>query len=622
MYGYVGKLLFVNLSDHTTEVKELPEEWAKDFVGGAALGARVLWEYMPKNTPAFDEKSMVGFVSGAFNNTPVFFGARWTACSKSPFNDQWNDANSGGYLGPMIRKAGYDGIFINGIAEKPVYLYIHQGKAEIRDASFMWGKTVPEAEEALYKELGDDQAKYAMIGVCGENMGYAAAVMNDTHRAAARGGTAAVMGSKKLKAVVCSGTGKVDIYDRQELIRINKQIHHKFKTSAATPGFCAQGTSGTNFVQIQNGDAPVRNWGASYEGIGFKPEDAMEFNGDVFNPKYTVEAWGCANCPTRCGAIMDVNEGPWKMKHIARPEYESAGLFAANLMNKDVLVMIRCNELCNLYGADTIAVGGTIGWAMECCSEGVLSPEELDGINLTWGNGQAIVEICEKIVKGEGCGKILMNGSKYASDYFGKGEEYLVVSRNVEPPAHDPRRMPGFARSYFADPTPCRHVKGSLSIAQGAMTPEERFTKTAVTGFQDVIETGRLEFNNNSGICRFGMLLWMDKEIMYSLFPAVTGFEMNDLSWYVMGMRSFTMRHAFNMREGFRRKDYYISPRLIGEPPLPDGDNANHTVDITRAVDNFYNAIGFYQDGMPREDMLKMVGGMDMVYDEFYPAEN
>jgi len=621
MYGYAGKLLFVDLTNNIIEEKELPEEWARNFVGGAALGARVLWEYMPKNTPAFDEKSMVGFVTGAFNNTPVFYGARWTACSKSPFNDRWNDANSGGYFGPMMRKAGYDGIFINGIAEKPVYIYVNQGKAEIRDASFMWGKTVPEAEKALFEELGDNTVKYAMIGVCGEKKGYAAAVMNDTHRAAARGGTAAVMGSKNLKAVVCTGNMKTEVYDKKELVEINKKIQKKFKESPATPGFCKLGTSGTNFVQIQNGDAPVKNWSASYEGIGFEPEDARQFDGDVFSNKYTVEAWGCANCPTKCGAIMNVTEGKWKMNHIARPEYESAGLFAANLMNKDVHVMIRCNELCNLYGADTIGVGGTIGWAMECYNEGVLSREELDGIDLTWGNGDAIVEICEKIVKGEGCGEILMNCSKYAADHYGKGHEFLVVAGNVEPPAHDPRRMPGFARSYFADPTPCRHVKGSLSIAQGALTPEERFTDTAVTGFQDVYETGRLEFNNNSGICRFGMLLWMDREILYSLFPAVTGFEMTDLSWHVMGMRSFTMRHAFNLREGYRRDDFTISPRLIGEKPLPDGDNAGHTVDIVRSVDNFYNAMGLNRDGMPRLEMLKIVGGLEHVIEEFYPEQ-
>lgn len=618
MYGYAGKLLFVNLSDNTIEEKELPEEWARDFVGGAALGARVLWEYMPKNTPAFDEKSMVGFISGTFNNTPVFFGARWTACSKSPFNDRWNDANSGGYFGPMIRKAGYDGIFVNGIAEKPVYLYINQGKAEIRDASFMWGKTVPEAETALFEELGDDSAKYAMIGVCGENKGYAAAVMNDTHRAAARGGTAAVMGSKKLKAVVCNGTMKTDIYDRKKLVELNKKIHEKFKNSPATPGFCALGTSGTNFAQIQNGDAPVRNWSASYEGIGYGPEDARQFDGEVFSKKYNARPWGCANCPTKCGAIMDVDEGPWPMKNIARPEYESAGLFAANMMNKDVKVMIRCNELCNLYGADTISVGGTIGWAMECYSEGVLSKEELDGIELSWGNGEAIVTICEKIVKGEGCGKILMNGSKYASDHYGKGQEYLVVAGNIEPPAHDPRRMPGFARSFFADPTPCRHVKGSLSIAQGAMTPEERFD-FAVTGFHDVYETSRLEYNNNSGVCRFGMLMWMDREILFDLFPAVTGFKMDNLTQYITGMRTFTMRHAFNLREGYRRDDFSISPRMIGEPPLPDGENANHTVDVVREVDNFYNAMGFNRDGMPRLEMLKMVGGLEPLIEEFYP---
>jgi aldehyde:ferredoxin oxidoreductase len=214
MFGYTGKLLFVDLTTGQTEVRALDEATAKNFIGGPSLGAKILYDEMPANTPVFAPESMVGFVSGPTNGTGALMGGRYTVVSKSPVTGGWNDANSGGHFGPILRKSGFDGVFVKGISPKPVYIFIDDGKVELRDASKIWGLTTVETEEAIKEELGDKNVGIALIGPAGENLSNMAAVMNDNHRAAGRGGTGAVMGSKKLKALVCRGSQKLEVKDK------------------------------------------------------------------------------------------------------------------------------------------------------------------------------------------------------------------------------------------------------------------------------------------------------------------------------------------------------------------------------------------------------------------------
>jgi aldehyde:ferredoxin oxidoreductase len=219
MFGYTGKLLFVELTTGKTEIRELDESDAKSFIGGPSLGAKILYEEMPAHTDVFSEDSVIGFVSGPANGTGALMGGRYTVVCKSPVTGGWNDANSGGNFGPQMRRAGFDGIFIKGISNKPVYIFADNGKAEIRDASRLWGKTVSHAERLIREELNDGRVGIALIGPAGENLSNMAAVMNDTHRAAARGGPGAVMGSKKLKAIAVRGDLKIELKDKDDLWR-------------------------------------------------------------------------------------------------------------------------------------------------------------------------------------------------------------------------------------------------------------------------------------------------------------------------------------------------------------------------------------------------------------------
>ncbi len=612
MYGYAGKLLFVDLSKKTCEVKALDEDIAKNYIGGPSLGAKILYDNMPANTDVFSEDSMVGFVSGPLNNTPALFGGRYTVVSKSPVTGGWNDSNSGGFFGPSLKKAGFDAVFVKGISEEPVYIYIEDGKACICDASQIWGKTTKETENWL-KEKHGDKINAALIGPAGENMSLIASVMNDTHRAAGRGGSAAVIGSKKLKALVVKGDMKTEVFDRDAVMELNKLMMEVMKGPGAgfAGGFGTYG-SGVGFTgSTLSGDAGVKNWSGS--GVADYPEDIANPVGSIGLDQYKVKKYNCSNCPLGCGAHLSIPDDRWDLSDSPRPEYETQGAFGSLLLNPDPKALCRCNNICNEYGLDTISTGSTIAWAMECFNEGVLTKEELDGIELKWGDPEAIVALCEKIAKNEGVGAVLAKGSREACRILGKGEQYLVVASGIEEPQHDSRLAWGLARTYQYDPTPGRHVKGGLGMAPCINGFD--YDSTGPKDRAGVVDT---EIMNASGYCLFGNAITPPGHKV-KLFSAVTGFEYSESEAEALGLRSFNMRHAFNLREGFKREDFTLSERYTKSPLPATGPLANITVDAERIADNFFDAMEWDKESLrPSKKMLEEIGGMEKVVEDLY----
>ncbi len=619
MYGYTGKLLFVDLTTSTNEVRSLDEATAKNYVGGPSLGAKILYDEMPANVHAFSPDSMIGFVSGPTNGTGAFLGGRYTVVSKSPVTGGWNDANSGGNFGPLMKKAGFDAVFVKGISEKPVYIFVDNGKVEIRDASALWGKTTAETEQAIKDELGDQRVGIALIGPAGENLSNFAAVMNDSHRAAGRGGTGAVMGSKKLKALVVRGDLKIEPKDRPALVAINKETIAWEKEGPIAPmasQFSAHGTAGMYESSIYAGDTSVKNWAGSVADI---TEEAIRpITAEAMDPKYKKKKYACNACSLGCGAIYAVETGKWPIEHTSRPEYETQGMFGSQMLNSDPEAVNKCNWLCNEYGFDTISMGGTIAWAMENYSNGVFSLAEMDGIDLKWGNAEAIVQMTEKICKNEGIGKILAGGSLSAAKAMGKGFEALVVASGIEIPQHDPRFAPGLGRTYKYDPTPGRHVKGGLGIQYGNEPPEVKYNYSD-TGARDIAGVIGAELTNAAGFCVFGDF-GLPPGAVAKYLTAITGFEYSEQDVKNLGLRSFAMRHAFNLREGLRRKDFEISGRIVGDPPQTEGPNTGVTVDAEQLADNFYKALGWHvSDGIPKLEALESIGALDAVIGDLYP---
>lgn len=623
MNGYAGKLLFVDLTTETITVEDLTEEMALHCVGGYGIGVKVLFDRMPAGVDPLAPESMIGFCTGTYNATAAVMGGRYTVVSKSPANGWFNDANSGGYFGPELKRAGFDAVFVSGKATHPVYLWIKNGQAEIRDASKFWGMDCKHIWKAFQEELGDPKVRVAAIGPGGENLSRFAAIINCGHRAAGRGGTGAVMGSKLLKAVVVRGTGVIPVGDPAKLSACNKKAGEVVKQASEdaenfmskyTAEFMRYGTSIENFGSAMSGDTPVRNWGGSGPD-DFGQENAKNLDIKVFDDEYKTKKYGCAQCVLRCGAEYSVKDSKYDLEETERPEYESFGVFGANCLNHDREAIIWCNELCNRAGLDTITAGSVIAWVMECYEHGILTKEELDGIEAKWGDADAMVALMEKMASGEGVGKTLLLGQKGAADAFGKGHEYLVVAGGIEPPMHDSRLAHGYTRMYKYDPTPGRHVKGG---PKGRMdqTPEQKNADQHPVGadFRKLNDIGKVayqEMMNATGICMFSNFVaypgWLS-----DVMSAVLGREYTQGDFFDSGIRLYMMRWLFNYREGIVRKDYWMSDRMQGVPALEKGPLAGVTVDTEKIADDFFARMGCDPaTGKPYKETLEKLGGME-----------
>ena len=610
MFGYMGKLLFVDLTKGETTVEPLDEEMARQFMGGPGLGAKILYDRMPAHADVFGDESMIGFISGPLNNTNALFGGRYTVVSKSPVTGGWNDANSGGYFGQRLKQSGFDAIFVRGIAQNPVYLLVDNGKVSILDASALWGMTVSEAEQVLGDTHGKEMCA-ALIGPAGENMSHMAAVMNDRHRAAARGGSGAVMGSKKLKAVVVKGNGVTPEAEPRTVKRINRKITKSevvgFLTDKYQRDFFFYGTGGTYVESVKTGDAGVKNWAGT--NLIYGEGEAKQVDSQALK-KYKSKKFVCSQCHIGCSIHMKMDTQRWGMLQTTRPEYETMGAFGSMMLNQDAESICMANELCNQYGFDTMSAGSTLAWAMECYEKGVLTKEELGGVELMWGDGTAMVEVLKQMCENRGIGAVLSKGSQKAAEILSKGAEFLVVASGIEEPQHDSRYLYGLGRTYMADPTPGRHVKAAI----GAITTAPDFdpeTSLLHTGNEDAAQVVQTELMNASGACAFGFdNAGLSEEILQNV-NAVTGFQYGISDLVKLGERIFIMRQAFNLREGIRRSDFTMSKRMTG--PSFDAALEDNQLDFGKMVDSLYQALGWSREGIPTPSKLLELGGLEEV---------
>ncbi len=615
MNGYRGKMLFVDLTKGSYEEKVLTEEMARHFIGGYGLGAKILFQMMKPGADALGPDNILGFTTGPLTGTSALFSGRYTVVCKSPVTGGWNDANSGGYFGPELKKAGFDAVFFLGVSKTPVYVWINDGEIAIKDASHLWGKDVLETEEDLKTELGEPKLRAALIGQAGEKRSLMAAVLNDGHRAAGRGGCGAVMGSKNLKALVVRGTGSVPVADADQLRAINQDILDTMKNGPAAQMadvFSTFGTTSMTAGSALSGDSPVKNWG----GIGvvdYNEEAVKAYDGLAMDPKYRIKKYACANCPMGCGAIYDVKDGKWPVGETGRPEYETSAAFGSLMLNGDVEALIKCNHICNIYGLDTISAGGTVSWAIECYENGLLTKEETGGIELTWGNAQAIVQATQEMAdQSTAFGQLLALGSAAAAEKLGKGSEYLVTVKGVEVPMHDPKLGPGLARTYAIDPTPARHVKGGIGLRQLQLPGPAKYNPEG-SGEPDLQGTVEQEIVNAAGLCLFKGFAGV-QDISLKLIPPVTGWTFGDEEERRAGLRIFNMRHAFNLREGLSPIDFQLPERCVGAPPQTEGPLEGVTVDYKAMIRNFFNAISWDETtGKPCRSSLEKLGGMEDV---------
>jgi len=559
--GYMGKILFIDLNTGKINVEEPDEKLYRDFIGGYGLGARILYSRQKPKVDPLGPDSIFAMITGPLTGSPHPVGTRYVAVGKSPLTGGWGDANSGGDFGPCLKFSGYDGVFFTGIAEKPVYLFIDDGKAVLRDASHLWGKNIYETEDTIKNETGND-VEVACIGPASENLCLISGIITGKGSAAARSGLGAVMGSKKLKAVVVRGSQKVPVASPETAAGLRGEFLAEF--NKARPNlkdhFLKYGTSEGGLRSIHNGDSPVKNWG----GIGvIDVPETSGLNPDNFiaNLDRRIACW---HCPIACKGVLKEGQGEYRYPAgTHRIEYETQAAFGAMccITNPEALAM--ANHLCNYYGLDTISAGTAIAFAMECFEKGIITQKDTDGVELTWGNYNAMIAMVEKMAKREGFGDILADGVKVAAEKIGKGaEEYAVQIGGQELGMHDPK---------------CRGRDGKYSSAYYQMnaTPGRHIPAFGPNGFMTLL-------NNAAGICMLGGVAVGPNFGRYThgFMNAVTGWQRSMDEMLKAGERIANIRHVFNLREGINELEWRVHPRITGRPPQKEGPLAEVSVDI------------------------------------------
>lgn len=640
-YGFFGKVLWVDLTKNSFEEEELPENMYRRFMGGYGLGCRLLFERMDSKVKPLSPESIIGFFPGLLTGTAAPFSGRFMVVGKSPLTGTWGDANSGGTFGPAIKKCGYDGILVKGVAKSPKYISIIDGKIEILDATNIWGKDVIESEKILKSKHGQ-LIKTAGIGQAGENLSKISGIANDKGRIAARSGLGAVMGSKKLKMVVLKGNKKVEIFNRKKFLNLIKEYHKATKIKPLSPmkkkflseifgmvktirrlkiGMVASpnlmrtiyryfGTTIANTISAETGDSPIKNW----SGIGMYdfPYKKSKLLSSININKYKVKEYGCFSCPVQCGAILKVPELDIEEMH--SPEYETCCSFGSLLLNNDLLSIFKINDLCNRAAIDTISTGVTVAFAIECFENNLLNLDDTGGLDLMWGNSKSIVELVRKIILREGIGDILADGAKIASEKIGKNsKQYAITSLGSEIPMHDPRYFKSLAFTYAFDPTPGRHTAASINFSEiGPFDKFEESLKLPKKWKKDekkkveaqLINTGFHQILSCAGMCMFspsfGSYPFID------LLNSLTGWNTNIEEYIKTGIRIQTLRQAFTLREGINITQNELPDRIIGLPPAKKGPLKGKTVEYKEFYKEFCNRIGWNpENGYPLKETLK-----------------
>jgi aldehyde:ferredoxin oxidoreductase len=623
-YGYLGKMLFVNLTGGKIHEEDLSEDLARGFIGGYGIGARVIFERMKAGVDPLGPENIFGLGTGPLTLTGTVSTCRLTAMGKSPLTGYWGDANSGGNFAIALKASGYDMVFFEGKADHPVYLMISNGKAEIKDAHHLWGKDTFETAQIITEENPGRDYKVVSIGMAGEKCVRLAAVINDGGRAAARSGLGAIMGSKNLKAVACYGYQRPGIFDKDKVKSLVADINNDMANNPTGMYMVLSnsGTPGAMVPHLNTHDVPIKNWaGNNIE--DFPKEKWAKVGWDAME-KYVVEKYACVDCQIACGGYLDVDSEKYGVQRSHKPEYESLAAFGPNCLNENMESLIYANELCNLYGLDTIGTGSTIAMAIECYENGLLTKKDADGLELTWGNSDAIIELVHKIAKREGIGDVLAEGGKAAAAKIGKGAEKLAIHVGGEMlPMHDPRQAPGWGATYASDPSPAKHTRGGTQFAESGMAPPHVMDLLGLPTTMDkynpkdkgkyhAILAGWQHLINTSGACLFAADGLNFRFI--DLMKAITGWDLNVENMVQTGQRIATMLHAFNLREGFKPSDFTVPPRVCGNPPLTAGSLKDVKLDIEELKKQYYEAMGYdFQTGNIRQETVRALELQDVL---------
>ncbi|MFZ5753021.1 MAG: aldehyde ferredoxin oxidoreductase family protein, partial [Bacillota bacterium] len=571
---------------------------------------------LPPHIDPLGEENKLIFATGILTGAPVAAMPRFSVGAKSPLTGAFGESEAGGFWGPELKKAGYDALIIEGKAPAPVYIYIHDDKIEIKDARHLWGKETGDTQNLIRDQLKDQNVRIAQIGPGGENLVRFACITNELKHFNGRNGLGAVMGSKNLKAVAVRGTKRIPFADEEKIKEIGKRYLAKYMNHPMSRTLYEFGTSAGVTSLNAGGNLPTKNF------IKGEFAGADKISGQTMADTILQKREGCYACAVRCKRAVKVDKEQMQVDpKFGGPEYETIGSFGSLCEIDDLELIAKANELCNRYTIDTISTGASIAFAMECFEKGILSKDDLDGMELTFGNGEAVLQLIEKIAKREGIGDLLAEGSASAARKIGKGsEKFTLCVKGQELPMHDPRAKYGLGLGYAVSEIGADHMvaahdplleqKGIIldSVAPlGILEPvsPRELTPRKVRNFSYLQQWWC--FHNMAGICHFGPVprgsLPMDDVV--DLVKAAAGWDTS--LWEIMksAERVINMARMFNIREGFTREDDTIPERLF--EPLENGKLQGHAIpreEFQQTVEMYYAFVGWNEEGVPSKTKL------------------
>ncbi len=604
MNGYTGKILRVDLTTKAITVEEPDERFYRQYLGGAGLIAYYLLKEVPADVDPLGPDNLLIFAAGPITGVPIAGSGRSAVGGRSPLNGGYGEGDVGGFFGAELRRAGYDAVIVRGQAETPVYLWLHDGEAEIRAADHLWGKTTAECQETVKGELGEKNARFALIGPAGEKLVRYACVINDLKHAAGRTGLGAVMGSKKLKCVVARGTTPVPVADKEGVAALAKFMTTNWKDMAysmhelGTPG----GLTGLH----KQGKLPTRN----FQDGQFEGNELI--GGEALRDTLLIDRGGCYACPIRCKRVVEVDDADYKVDPIyGGPEYETLGSFGSVCGVDDLRAICKANEICNAYGLDTISAGMVVAFAMECFENELLSVEDTDGLELRFGNAKAMVAMVQKIADREGLGDLLAEGSAIAAQKIGRGADAFTVNTHNQPfPMHECRSRHGQALGYALSPTGADHMHnmwdeglvrdpvgdGWKEMGVYTAVPATELSAAKVHAYS--VTAAMKWLDNSLGLCMF--IPWSTEQKV-EIVRAITGWKTNLWELLKAGERYVTMMRLFNMRCGWTREDDKL-PARMAEPHRKGSvtEKPVHPDALAKAVTQYYGMMGWdTETGMP-----------------------
>ena len=650
MMSFMGKILRVDLSARSMEAVTVPPEVYEAVLAGKGLAAWYLYNHIPAGADPLGPENILAFAAGALCGTGAFLAGRWTVACKSPLTGGWGDANCGGLFAPAIKQCGYDAIFVSGVADRPVYLFCDGKRVELRDASACWGLDAVETEKALHAELDPVCRKkpcVACIGPAGERLSLISGVCNEGGRIAARSGVGAVMGSKKLKAVVLAGSLPLPCAAPETVKALSKELGRKLLKMSLPDGlglflgaagrvmgrmpsmpmdgamtaymFRQWGTQANTPLAVTSGDGPIKNWGGTPRDV---PGMAAAYVPERINRLETVK-YHCYSCPIGCGGRLDLRGRKYAgFDETHKPEYETLEAFGPLLMNRSLDSVLQLNELLNRAGMDTISAGNTVAWAIECYENGILTKEQTDGLDLTWGNTEAILRLAEKMIRREGFGDALADGVKRASERFG-GEEYAMHVGGQEPGMHDARNDPQLGVHFVADPAPGKHTVG-MGLEYGAMSlcdicswappaaPRRREDDLSATVNMALVSKANACYTmlvDGAGGCYYGQIMGVHTWKLVEYLNAAEGWSYDGDHYMRIGERIQTLRQLFNIKQDFDPAAVVLPKRMSGDPPLRSGPLKGVKLRNKEQVSAHWRVFGWDgKTGIPLPETVKSLG--------------